>query len=96
LPVKKGRQTLLKSLSDIPYTIVFYESPHRLMRTLSDLKQYLKPDTKVVIAKELTKIYETFFRGTVADITAKLPAGQPKGEYVILLKSKLENRTSKK
>jgi len=87
LPVKKGRQTLLKSLADIPYTIVFYESPHRLMRTLSDLKQYLKPDTKVVIAKELTKIYETFFRGTLADITAKLPAGQPKGEYVILIKS---------
>ena len=88
LPVKKGRQTLLKSLSDIPYTIVFYESPHRLMRTLSDLKQYLKPDTNIVVAKELTKIYETFSRGTLADIIEKLPTGQPKGEYVILLNSK--------
>jgi len=88
LPAKKGRQTLLKSLSDISYTIVFYESPHRLMKTLEELKIYLKPNTKITIAKELTKIYETFFRGTVADIAEKLPAGKPKGEYVILLNSK--------
>ena len=89
LPVKKGRQTLLRSLSDIPYTIVFYESPHRLARTLLELKQYLKPDTRITIAKELTKIHETFFRGTVADITEKLPAGKLKGEFVILIKSML-------
>lgn len=88
LPAKKGRQALLKSFADIPYTIVFYESPHRLIKTLGELKNYLKPDTKITIAKELTKIHETFFRGTVEDIAEKLPAGKPKGEYVILINSK--------
>jgi len=89
LPVKKGRQTLLKSLAEIPYTVIFYESPHRLMRTISDLRNYLKPETKITVAKELTKIHETFIRGTLADITSKLPTGQPKGEYVILLNSNI-------
>jgi len=89
LPVKKGRQTLLKSLAEIPYTVIFYESPHRLMRTISDLRNYLKPETKITVAKELTKIHESFIRGTLADITSKLPRGQPKGEYVILLNSNI-------
>jgi len=89
LPVKKGRQTLLKSLAEIPYTVIFYESPHRLMRTISDLRNYLKPETKITVAKELTKIHESFIRGTLADITSKLPTGQPKGEYVILLNSNI-------
>lgn len=85
LPIKKGRQTLFKSLADIPYTIVFYESPHRLVRTIEQLKEYLKPETRITIAKELTKIHETFFRGTLADISKKLPPGKPKGEYVVIL-----------
>ncbi len=85
LPVKKGRQTLLKSIADSKYTVVFYESPHRLLKTIGELKKYLKPDTKIAIAKELTKIYETFFRGTLDDIEKKLPAGKPKGEYVIMI-----------
>jgi 16S rRNA (cytidine1402-2'-O)-methyltransferase len=85
LPIKKGRQTLFKTMAQSPYTVVFYESPHRLLRTLSDLGQYLKPETQIVVAKELTKVYETFFRGTLADIAKKLPAGNPKGEYVVML-----------
>ena len=90
LPVKKGRQTLLKSLSHIPYTIVFYESPHRLIRTIDDLKKYLDGQTKIVIAKELTKIHETFFRGTLEDISKKLPDGKARGEYVILINNKFK------
>lgn len=85
LPVKKGRQTLLKSLSEIPHTIVFYESPHRLLKTIAELKENLDGDTKITVAKELTKIHETFFRGTLSNIEKKLPAGKPKGEYVIML-----------
>lgn len=87
LPAKKGRQKLLKSLEHIPYTIVFYESPHRLLKTIADLKKYLNDETKIVIAKELTKIHETFFRGNLNNISEKLPAGKPKGEYVILISS---------
>lgn len=86
LPVKKGRQTLFKSMAESPYTVVFYESPHRLLRTLSELEKVLKPDTQLAVAKELTKIHETFFRGTIVDIQKKLPAGNPKGEYVVMVK----------
>ncbi|MCK5617702.1 16S rRNA (cytidine(1402)-2'-O)-methyltransferase [Candidatus Pacearchaeota archaeon] len=87
LPVKKGRQTLFKKIEESEHTVVFYESPHRLLKTIGDLKKYLKPNTKIVIAKELTKIHETFFRGTLEDIEKKLPEGKPKGEYVILVSS---------
>jgi len=87
LPVKKGRQKILKSMADEERTIVFYESPHRLLKTIGELKKYLKPDTKITIAKELTKIHETFFRGTLEELSEKLPAGKPKGEYVVMLKN---------
>jgi 16S rRNA (cytidine1402-2'-O)-methyltransferase len=87
LPIKKGRQTIFKEIALSPYTVVFYESPHRLIRTLSELGQHLKPDTQIVVAKEITKMFETFFRGTIADIAKKLPAGNPKGEYVVMVKS---------
>lgn len=86
LPIKKGRQTLFKEIALSPYTVVFYESPHRLLRTLSELGQHLKPESQIVVAKELTKMYETFFRGNIADIAKKLPAGNPKGEYVVMVK----------
>ena len=92
LPVKKGRQTLFKKIADSPYTVVFYESPHRLAKTLTQLKEYLKPDTKVVVAKELTKIHETFIRGNLDDVIKKLPPGKPKGEYVILVSSASASR----
>jgi 16S rRNA (cytidine1402-2'-O)-methyltransferase len=86
LPIKKGRQTIFREIAVSPYTVVFYESPHRLVRTLSELGKFLKPESKIVVAKELTKMFETFFRGTVADIEKKLPAGNPKGEYVVMVK----------
>jgi len=85
LPVKKGRQTVFQKIAENKHTVVFYESPHRLLKTLTQLKEYLEPDTKIVIAKELTKIHETFFRGTISDIGKKLPPGKPKGEYVVMV-----------
>ncbi len=85
LPIKKGRQTLFKKIAQSDHTVVFYESPHRLIKTLKQLKEYLKPDAKITIGKELTKIHETFFRGTISDIEKKLPSGKPKGEYVIMI-----------
>ena len=85
LPTKKGRQTLFRKIAQSDYTIVFYESPHRLTKTLKQLKEYLKPNTKITVAKELTKIYETFFRGTIDGIEKKLPSGKPKGEYVVMI-----------
>ncbi|MBU0576985.1 16S rRNA (cytidine(1402)-2'-O)-methyltransferase [Patescibacteria group bacterium] len=86
LPTKKGRQTLFKKIADSEYTVVFYESPHRLIKTLTQLKDFLSPDSKVVVAKELTKIYETFYRGSISDVIKQIPE-KPKGEYVIMIKS---------
>jgi 16S rRNA (cytidine1402-2'-O)-methyltransferase len=84
LPVKKGRQTLFRKIADSEYTVVFYESPHRLKKTLEQLKEFLKPDAKLSVAKELTKIYETFYRGSISDVIKQIPEN-PKGEYVIMI-----------
>jgi 16S rRNA (cytidine1402-2'-O)-methyltransferase len=84
LPVKKGRQTIFKKIAESEYTVVFYESPHRLKKTLEQLREYLKPDAKLSIAKELTKIYETFYRGSIDDVIKKLPENV-KGEYVVMI-----------
>jgi len=85
LPVKKGRQTLFKKIAESEHTVVFYESPHRLRKTLTQLKDHLSPDAKVVVAKELTKIYETYYRGNLDDVLEKIPE-KPKGEYVIMVR----------
>ncbi|MBU0727344.1 16S rRNA (cytidine(1402)-2'-O)-methyltransferase [Patescibacteria group bacterium] len=84
LPVKKGRQTLFKKIAEAENTVVFYESPHRLIKTLTQLKDFLKPDAKIVVAKELTKIYETFYRGSLAEVLKQIPE-KPKGEYVVMV-----------
>jgi 16S rRNA (cytidine1402-2'-O)-methyltransferase len=86
LPLKKGRQTLLKSFEQENRTIVFYESPHRLQKTLHELAQ-LYPSRSMVIARELTKIHEEFFRGTVAEAYEYFQKKQPRGEFVILMKN---------
>lgn len=84
LPLKKGRQTLLESFRDEEKTIVFYESPHRIQKTLMELNQKM-PDKRIVIARELTKIYEEFFRGTVEEACRYYENKKPRGEYVIIL-----------
>jgi 16S rRNA (cytidine1402-2'-O)-methyltransferase len=88
LPVKKGRQTLFKKIVQQEHTVVFYESPHRLKKTLLQLKEYLPATAKVVIAKELTKIHETYLRGSLEEVLGQVPE-KPKGEYVVLLNNML-------
>jgi 16S rRNA (cytidine1402-2'-O)-methyltransferase len=86
LPLKKGRKKLLQKLSSEERTMVLYESPHRIMRTLEEMKTVFPQETKVVVARELTKIYEEFLRGTfqsILDLLQKRPS--IKGEYVILI-----------
>lgn len=84
LPVKKGRQTIFKKIAASEHTVVFYESPHRLRKTLGQLAEFLDADVQVVIAKELTKIYETYYRGNLAEVLAAIPE-KPKGEYVVMI-----------
>lgn len=84
LPVKKGRQTVFKKIAESEQTVVFYESPHRLRKTLEQLREYLGAEARVVVAKELTKIYETYYRGTLAEVLKALPENT-KGEYVVMI-----------
>lgn len=85
-PHKKGRETFFKELAREEKTAVFYESPHRMEKCLEQLKEFLPADRKIAICRELTKMFETIYRGTVGDITT--PKNEIKGEFVIILKCK--------
>lgn len=85
LPVKKGRQTLFNSLREEKRTVVFYESPHRIIKTIVGLKEVLGGGRKVVLARELTKIYEEFFRGTLAEAEEWIMSKPVKGEFTVIL-----------
>lgn len=85
VPAKKGRQTLFKSLLEEKHTAVLYESPHRIQKTLALMLEILGPDRQVVIARELTKLHETFHRGTLQEIHDFFTQNPQKGEMVILL-----------
>lgn len=85
LPVKKGRQTRLKLLSEETRTMVFYESPHKLIKTLTNFVEYFGEDRKVSISRELTKLYEETIRGTAKDVLDHYIQKPPKGEIVIIV-----------
>lgn len=85
-PKKKGRQTRLKGLADEPRTTVFYESPHRLLRTLDDLIDACGPDRPVAVARELTKTYEEIERGTLQEVRSYFAGYENvRGEIVLVL-----------
>lgn len=86
LPVKKGRQTRLKMLSDETRTLIFYESPHKLIKTLQNFEEYFGENRMVSVSRELTKFYEETRRGTVKEIKEHFTEHPPKGEIVIILK----------
>ena len=85
LPVKKGRTKRLKELSISKKTMVFYESPHRVLKTLKDFGAYFSMATKISVSRELTKIYEETFRGTIEEALIHFEKNKPKGEFVIVL-----------
>lgn len=84
VPHKKGRQTFFENLSKEKKTVVFYESCHRIMKTLDSLIKYL-PEREIVICRELTKIYETIYRGKPEDVAKKITPDQVKGEFVVII-----------
>ncbi|MBI4129536.1 16S rRNA (cytidine(1402)-2'-O)-methyltransferase, partial [Candidatus Peregrinibacteria bacterium] len=91
LPIKKGRQTLLQSLQKEERTVVFYESVHRIERTLRELAEVFsdQPHRQVVIARELTKLHEEILRVTVADLPNIASMITKKGEFVIVIGPKM-------
>ena len=88
LPVKKGRTKRLKELSTETKTMVFYESPHRILKTLNDLSNYFDVESQISVSRELTKLYEETFRGTIKESVEHFEKNKTKGEFVIVLSPK--------
>jgi len=88
LPVKKGRQTRLTFLQEENRTMVFYESPHKLVKTLGDFVQYFGPDRPASFSRELSKKFEETYRGTVSELLAYAESKTLKGEFVLVVGGK--------
>lgn len=85
LPVKKGRQTLLKALSEETRSMIFYESPYRLVKTLEQFAEFFGPDRECSVAREISKVHEEHRRGTLAEVADWFREHEPKGEIVIVV-----------
>jgi 16S rRNA (cytidine1402-2'-O)-methyltransferase len=90
LPPKKGRNKKLTALEEEPRTMVFYESPYRLVRTLDEMAQHFGTEREASVSRELTKIYEENIRGTLAFLSEHYKNKPPKGEIVIVVSGKKE------
>ena len=88
LPVKKGRQTRLLLLAEETRTIIFYESPHKLVKTLGHFAEYFGKDRQVSVSRELSKMFEETIRGTATEVLAHYTAKPPKGEIVVIVEGK--------
>lgn len=88
LPPKKGRQTRLLELSQEKRTMIFYESPHKLIKTLTQFSDYFGKERSVSVSRELTKIYEETQRGTINEVLKYYSKKPPKGELVIIVEGK--------
>jgi 16S rRNA (cytidine1402-2'-O)-methyltransferase len=85
LPHKKGRQKRIASLAHESRTIIFYESPHRLVKTLNELAQHLGAERRCSVSRELTKLHEETVRGTLNEVQSYFSRKDPKGEIVIIV-----------
>lgn len=87
LPHKKGRQTLFKEIADMKRTVVFYESPHRIEKALASLGEYVSADRRIVVLRELTKMYEQVVEGSSEELTAhfKEVPTEVRGEFVVIV-----------
>jgi 16S rRNA (cytidine1402-2'-O)-methyltransferase len=88
LPPKKGRQTRLKLLAEETRTMIFYVSPHKLLKTLQQFSEYFGEERQVSVSRELTKMYEETIRGTVIEVLEHYTNKAPKGEIVLIVAGK--------
>ncbi len=87
LPHKKGRQTRLLSLKDETRTIIFYESPHRILKTLTQIQEFIG-ERNVAVVREISKVYQEVVRGSIPTVIEFFKKKQPKGEFVLLVAGK--------
>ena len=94
LPQKKGRQGRLKALATEPRTMVFYESPHRVVKALAQMIEVFGAERPVSVCREISKIHEESVRGTLAEALEHFQTNEPRGEFVIVVGGYEENRQS--
>ncbi len=87
LPQKKGRQTRLNQLKDEQRTIIFYESPYRVVKTLTQLAEVMGPTRQAAAVREISKLHEECVRGTLTELVAHFSKNEPRGEFVLLVGS---------
>lgn len=92
LPQKKRRQTRLNELKNEERTMIFYESPFRILKTLTQFAEVFGPDRKVSVCREISKIHEESVRGTLTEVIAHFNQNEPRGEFVIVLGGKKEEK----
>lgn len=85
LPQKKGRMTRLKAVADEKRTLIFYESPYRLVKTLTQLSEVLGAERRASVSREISKVHEETVRGTLAELAAHFTAHEPRGEIVLVV-----------
>jgi len=85
LPHKKGRQSLFNFIKESDRTIIFYESPHRILKTLNTLIEVLDEKRRIVVGRELTKKFETIYRGSAKEVLGKVQVDEVKGEFVVVV-----------
>ena len=90
LPVKKGRQTRMLALAEETRTMIFYESPHKLVKTLGHFVEYFGEDRKISISREISKLHEETVRGTTTEVLHHFTQKPPKGEIVVIVDGKRE------
>ena len=95
LPQKKGRQTHLESLKEETRTMIFYESPYRVLKTLQQFALTFGGDRHVSVCREISKVHEESVRGTLDEVIAHFTEKEPKGEFVIVLAGKAKDKKPK-
>lgn len=85
VPHKKGRETFFSDISKDEDAVVFFESTHRIQKTIEQLRAHLAPDRGVFVGRELTKLHETLYRGTIDEVAQNLQATSVKGEFVLII-----------
>jgi len=88
LPVKKGRQTRLKFLAEETRTMIFYESPHKIVKTLGHFAEYFGEERLLSVSREISKLYEETIRGSIKEVIKHFEIKPPKGEFVIIVAGK--------
>ena len=92
LPHKKGRKTRLEYIASEDRSVILYESPHRIIKTLEQIIQYIGPTRPIAISRELTKTFEENLRGTAEEMLAHFKLKKPKGEFVLIIGAELKKK----